>query len=318
MTAPTTRPPASDDHEPAATVAPVGDRPRRVRSGRRRTGPRRGEQRLGLLFWVSVAWLAVVALVATLAPWLPIDDPEAIGGDRGLDRALTGPSWGSWFGTDSLARDVFARTVHGARVSLVVGVVAIVLGVVVGGSLGVLAGYFRGALDRLVSFVFVVLLSFPALVLAILITSLVDRGLATISLTLGLLGVAPVGRVARAATIQYAERDFVRAARMIGATHRRIIVHELLPNVAVPMGSLALLGMAVAIVAEGGLAFLGLSVEEGSTWGKLILDGSQTQTLTDAPWVAFAPITVLFLTVLALNLAGDRVRRLADVRTSAL
>jgi peptide/nickel transport system permease protein len=188
----------------------------------------------------------------------------------------------------------------------------------VGGTLGLLAGYFRGALDRIVTFVFVVLLSFPALVLAILITSLLDRGLLTIALTLGLLGIAPVGRIARAATIQYAERDFVRAARMIGASHRRIMLHELLPNVAVPMGSLALLGMAVAIVAEGGLAFLGLSVAEGTTWGKLILDGSETQTLTEAPWVAFAPIGVLFLTVLALNLAGDRLRRLGDVRASML
>jgi peptide/nickel transport system permease protein len=274
--------------------------------------------RLGWLFWASTAWLVLVTGAALLAPWLPFDDPEAIGGDGGGDRALTGPSWHAPFGTDSLARDVLSRTVHGARVSLVVGVVAIVLGLLIGGTLGLLAGYFRGLLDRAVTFVFVVLLSFPALVLAILVTSLLDRGLATIALTLGLLGVAPVGRVARAATIQFAERDFVTAARMIGAGHRSILMRELLPNVAVPMGSLALLGMAVAIVAEGGLAFLGLSVRDGVTWGTLILDGSETQTLTDAPWVAFAPIGVLFLTVLALNLAGDRVRRLGDVRGSVL
>jgi peptide/nickel transport system permease protein len=280
--------------------------------------PVAGANRLGWLFWSSVGWLVLVAGAALLAPWLPLDDPDAIGGDGGRDPALTGPSWDAWFGTDSLARDVLSRTIHGARVSLVVGVVAIVLGLFIGGTLGLLAGYFRGRLDRVVTFVFVVLLSFPALVLAILITSLLDRGLVTIALTLGLLGVAPVGRVARAATIQYAARDFVTAARMIGAGHRRIILRELLPNVAVPMGSLALLGMAVAIVAEGGLAFLGLSVGEGTTWGKLILDGSETQTLTEAPWVAFAPIGVLFLTVLALNLAGDRVRRLGDVRGSVL
>ena len=275
-------------------------------------------RRLGWLFWASVVWLVLVSGAALLAPWLPIDDPEAIGGDGGRDRALTGPSWHAPFGTDALARDVLSRTVHGARVSLVVGVVAIVLGLGIGGTLGLLAGYLRGLFDRVVTFVFVVLLSFPALVLAILVTSLLDRGLVTIALTLGLLGVAPVGRVARAATIQYAERDFVTAARMIGASHRRILLRELLPNVAVPMGSLALLGMAVAIVAEGGLAFLGLSVSEGVTWGTLILDGSETQTLTDAPWVAFAPIGVLFLTVLALNLAGDRVRRSGDVRGSVL
>lgn len=277
------------------------------------TGPR-----LGGLFWASIGWLGAVGVVAALAPWLPIADPDAIGGDTGVGPALAAPSRDAWFGTDTLARDVFARTIHGARVSLVVGLVAIVLGLAVGGTLGVLAGYARGLLDRAVTFVFVVLLSFPSLVLAILITSLLDRGLVTIAVTLGVLGIAPVGRVARSATIQYAERDFVRAARMIGASHRRIIVREILPNVAAPMGSLALLGMALAIVAEGGLAFLGLSVSEGSTWGKLILDGSQTQTLTDAPWVAFAPITTLFATVLALNLAGDRLRRLGDLRTSAL
>jgi peptide/nickel transport system permease protein len=271
-----------------------------------------GGRRLGSVFWVCIVWLVAVGLAAALAPWLPLDDPEAIGGESGRASAYAAPSSDAWFGTDGLARDVFSRSVHGARVSLVVGLAAIVLGLVVGGALGVLAGYFRGALDRVVSFVFVVLLSFPSLVLAILVVTLLDRGLVTIASTLGLLAVAPVGRVARAATIQYAERDFVRAARVIGAGHRRVIVRELLPNVAVPMGSLALIGMAVAVVAEGGLAFLGLSVRDGSTWGTLILDGSETQTLTDAPWVAFGPIMVLFLTVLALNVAGDRVRRLGE------
>lgn len=291
-----------------------------IRDARAGTGPAAPSDHppLGRLFWASVGWLCVVGGAAALAPWLPITDPDAIGGATGRGPALASPSPDAWFGTDSLARDVFARTIDGARVSLVVGLVAIVLGVAVGGTLGVLAGYARGLLDRVVTFVFVVLLSFPSLVLAILITSLLDRGLVTIAVTLGVLGIAPVGRVARSATIQYAERDFVRAARMIGASHRRIIAREILPNVAAPMGSLALLGMALAIVAEGGLAFLGLSVSEGSTWGKLILDGSQTQTLTDAPWVAFAPILTLFATVLALNLAGDRLRRLGDVRTSAL
>ncbi len=274
-------------------------------------------RRLGWEFWVCIAWIGAVSAAALLAPWLPIDDPEAIAALPG-ELPPYPPSSSAWFGSDSLARDVFARTIHGARVSLVVGFAAIVFGLVIGGTLGVLAGYFRGVLDRVVSFVFVVLLSFPALVLAILITALLDRGLVTISTTLGVLAVAPVGRLARSATIQYAERDFVTAARMIGAGHRSIIVRELLPNVAVPMGSLALLGMAVAIVAEGGLAFLGLSVSEGTTWGKLILDGSETQTLTDAPWVAFAPTGVLFLTVLALNLAGDRVRRLDASRGSML
>ncbi len=213
---------------------------------------------------------------------------------------------------------MFSRTVWGARVSLTVGFSAIAFGMLIGGSFGMIAGFLRGRFDRAVSFLFLVLLSFPALVLAILITALVDRSLFTISLTLGILSIAPVGRLARAATMVFAEREFVMAARTIGAKNSRILIRELLPNVVIPMSALALLGVAVAIVAEGGLAFLGLSVEQGTTWGKLILTGSGTRTLEDAPWVAFAPILVLFLTVAALNFAGDRLRDYFDVKELAL
>ncbi len=273
---------------------------------------------LGWAFWLCVAWVVVISLAAICAPWLPISDPDAtkVLADQGAPPYS--PSGEFWFGSDSLARDMFSRTIYGARVSLVVGFVAIAFGMIVGGSLGTLAGYFRGWFDRIISFVFVTLLSFPALVLAILITSLLDRGLFTISMTLGFLAVAPVGRLARATTMQYADREFVLAARTLGARHPRIIVRELLPNVVIPMGALALLGMAVAIVAEGGLAFLGLSVERGSTWGKLILDGSGSRDLESAPWVAFSPILMLFLTVLALNYAGDKLRAHFDVREISL
>jgi peptide/nickel transport system permease protein len=273
---------------------------------------------LGPMFWIAVAWLVVVVLAAVLAPWLPIKDPDGYYINRELGRPPYPPSATHWFGSDQDARDVFARTIFGARISLVVGFAAITCGMVIGGSLGIIAGYFRDWNDRVVSFVFVVLLSFPSLVLAILITSLLDRSLFTISLTLGFLAIAPVGRLARATTIQYAEREFVLAARTLGARHPRIIVRELLPNVVIPMGALALLGMAVAIVAEGGLAFLGLSVEKQESWGKLILLGSGTRELESAPWISMAPILVLFLTVLSLNYAGDRIRAYFDVKEIAL
>jgi peptide/nickel transport system permease protein len=212
------------------------------------------KRKLGWTFWVCIAWLAVIVLAAILAPWLPLKDPDANLVNRDLGRPPYPPSSEFWFGSDQDARDIFSRTIFGARVSLTVGFVAIGFGMLIGGSLGMLAGYFRGWWDRAISFVFVVLLSFPSLVLAILITTLLDRGLFTISLTLGFLAIAPVGRLARATTIQYAEREFVVAARTLGAKHPRIIIRELLPNVVIPMGALALLGMAVAIVAEGSLA----------------------------------------------------------------
>jgi len=274
-------------------------------------------RRLGPLFWIAIGWLMLISLLALLAPWLPIKDPDAYYLVRG-ERPPYAPSGTHWFGTDQDARDMFARTIFGARVSLVIGFVAIAFGMLVGGTAGIVAGYLRGRTDRVVSFVFVVFLSFPSLVLAILITALLDRGLVTIALTLGVLAIAPVGRLARASTLSFAEREFVTAARAIGAGDRRIIIRELLPNVVVPMGALALLGMAVAIVAEGGLAFLGLSVEKGPTWGKLILVGAGTRDLEKSPWIAFGPIIILFLTVLALNYAGDRVRSYFDVREVGL
>ena len=268
---------------------------------------------LGWGFWVAVGWLVAIISAAILAPILPIPDP---GVDLSADVGLRdSPNSESWFGTDALGRDVFSRVIWGARISLTVGFAAIAFGMIVGGSLGMLSGFLRGWVDGVTGFLFLTLLSFPALILAILMTALLDRTLFTICVVLGVLAVAPVGRLSRASTIQFAEREFVTAAHTIGAKRGRILVRELLPNVVIPMSALALLGMAVAIVAEGGLAFLGLSVEGDTiTWGKMISDGSDRREIEDAPWVAFAPITFLFLTVLALNFAGDKLREYFDVK----
>jgi len=275
------------------------------------------KRRLGFGFWMCIAWLVVVALAAILAPWLPLKDPDQSFIQPG-QRPPYPPSSEFWFGTDQDARDIFSRVIWGARISVTVGVVAIAFSLLIGGTFGMIAGYFRRTWDRAVSFVYVVLLAFPALILAILITSLVDRSLRTIAITIGIVAIAPVGLVARATTISFADREFVLAARSLGAKHPRIIVRELLPNVLIPMGALALLGIGVAIVAEGSLAFLGLSVAKGVTWGKLILIGSGSRDLEKAPWISMMPILILFLTVLALNLAGDRLRSYFDVKESAL
>lgn len=277
------------------------------------------KKKLGIGFWVCVTWLGLMVFVALFTPLLPLKSPTQNFLDPANGRPPYSPSWKHWFGTDKDARDIFARTLYGARISLTVGFSAITAGFLIGGTFGVLSGYYKGWTDRISSFVFIVLLSFPSLVLAILLTSLIERSLLTISLVLGLLSIAPVGRLARASTLQFADREFVLAARQIGATNRRIIIKEILPNVAVPMSSLALLGMAVAVVAEGGLAFLGLSVEKGITWGGLIQLGSDaSKTLENSPWIAFFPIMMLFLTVLSLNFAGDRLRTYFDVKEMTL
>jgi len=271
--------------------------------------------RFGVGFWLALAWLAGISFVALFATSLPIADPNQVA----FGPAKVGPGGDAWFGTDALGRDVFARTAFGARISLAVALSAVLFGMVVGGSLGMLGGYFKGWFDQGVSFVFYTLLSFPGLVLAILITSVLERSLLVICLTLGVLAVAPVGRLARATTLQYADREFVAAARILGASHSRIIVKELLPNVAIPMGALALLSVAIVIVAEGSLAFLGLSVigDDSISWGKMLVDGSGIRDLRDAPHVVLFPMACMFLTVLALNFAGDRVRELSDVKETA-
>jgi len=277
------------------------------------------QKRLGVGFWLAVAWLVLIISLAILAPWLPLKDPDANFVDiAGKGRPPYSPGGEHWMGTDRDARDMFSRIIYGGRVSLVVGFAAVAFGFLVGGTIGLVGGFIRGWFDRLSSFVMIVLLSFPALILAILITSLMERSLFTIALTLGILSVAPVSRLARSASLVFSEREFVTAARAMGAKPSHIMIRELLPNVLIPMSALALLGTAIAIVAEGGLAFLGLSVEKGSTWGKLILIGADSRTLEEAPWISFGPILVLFLTVMALNYAGDRLRDYFDVRELAL
>ena len=247
---------------------------------------------------------------AALAPILPIADPE----QTGVGGRLESPSWDNWFGTDTNGRDMFARTIWGARVSLVVGFVALVVGFLIGGTIGVVAGFFRGLIDRLSMSVVFVLLSFPGLALALMIIGLLGQGLGVVSIVLSLAVIAPVARLARATTLSFGERDFVSAARVLGATNRRIMTREILPNVLIPLSALSLLGLGLTIVGEGGLAYLGLSVENGFSWGKMIQLGAAPRTLRTGPWVAFAPISAMFLTVLSLNFAGDRLRDYFDVR----
>lgn len=277
---------------------------------------RRRARRLGLAFWLSVAWLALIGSLALLAPVLPLPDPDR----SGFTCARCGPLDGALLGGDSLGRDVLSRLVWGARVSLTVGLLSIALGLVVGGFLGLLAGYYRGRLETVVMGAMDALLAFPALVLLMaLVTFVADdhAGIPHITLSIGLLTIAPMARLVRASTLALARREFVLAARAIGATDRRIVLREILPNVLVPAATFALTAVAFAIVAEGGLAFLGLSVRPPTaTWGGMISDGRLV--LRDAAHVAVAPSVAMFLTVLALNFAGDALSARYQVKEGAL
>jgi peptide/nickel transport system permease protein len=268
----------------------------------------------GVAFWVAVGWLAVLVVLAVLAGVLPfIKDPNL----PYADGLRVGPSTAHWFGGDAIGRDIFARVVYGARVSLGVGVASIALGLLVGGSLGILAAYFRGWLDTVLSSATDVLLAFPSLIILLTLIAFLGQNVRNVILGLTVIAIPQLFRVARSATLRFAQREFVVAARAIGAGHRRVIVRELLPNVIPALVSYALLSVAVVVVAEGALSFLGLSVSAPTpTWGSLINEGRSL--LDDAPHVALVPCAVMFLTLLALNHVGDRLRARFDVRENVL
>jgi peptide/nickel transport system permease protein len=253
---------------------------------------------------------------------LPIDDPN----DTVASIARQGPGTdGHVLGGDGLGRDVLSRVVWGARASLLLSVGAITIGIVLGGLFGLLAGYYRGRVATFLVGVFDVLLSFPQLILALTVVTVFATGEGTSSsrrmvvliLALGIVSIPVLGRISRATTLTWAQREFVLAARAMGQRDRSIMWGEVLPNVLPAMFSIALLGVAVVIVAEGGLSVLGVGVQLPTpSWGNMIAEGRGD--LRDAPHVVLIPTIVIFLTVLALNYLGDVVRARFDVRESAL
>lgn len=269
-------------------------------------------KRLGLVFWLATGWVILVILAAIFASVLPLQDPS-------LPSALPGlkPSAAHWLGTDELGRDILTRVVHGSQVSLIVGFASIAVGLAVGGSLGLLAGYFRGVLDSLITGLANILLAFPVLVLGLAIVTFWGPTLFHVTIAIAIISIAPLALVVRGSTVVYSEREFVAASRMLGTPNRRIIFRELLPNVWPSAVSLALISVAVAIVTEGGLSFLGLSVRPPSpTWGNMIAEGEAN--IQTYPLIALWPSIAMFLTVLALNLAGDRLRTYFDVKEGGL
>ena len=280
----------------------------------------------------GICFLTVLALLAALGDRLwfvrTFDERVRVGGEIANQYAL-GPGRIAWFGTDALGADVFAKCVYGARITLVVGIVATLIGVLLGGLLGLVAGYRRGTADRLVGIVTDALLSVPAVVLAIVmivklgtITATqswlgwLDRGW-QITMTLGLFAIAPLARIVRARTMALREADYVLAARSLGATSRWVVGREVLPNLVPTMLTVAATGLGILVAAEAALAFLGLSVETPTpTWGKLI--DENRNSMSEGWWATVFPCLLLFLTVLSFNLIGDWLARRADIRRAAI
>jgi peptide/nickel transport system permease protein len=274
-----------------------------------------------LTFWMPLTWLLLVSLCAVMVGWLPTAAPDAMDWDHqsaspgtvvSLPQSAGSTVSGArtrvyWLGTDTMGRDILSRIITGARVSLAVGLTAPLIGLALGGLLGMMAGYFRGWAETAIVGIMDVILAFPGLVLLLAVGFYFGTDLWTLIPSLGFLSVPAFCRVSRAATLKLADREFVVAAKMIGDSSIAIIAREILPNVAIPLCVYGLVIMALMIVVEGVLSFLGLSVPPPTpSWGGMIAEGREV--LSEAPHVCLIPVTVLFLTVLSLNVLGDTLR----------
>jgi peptide/nickel transport system permease protein len=264
--------------------------------------------------WLAIGWMVLLFLAAILAPVLPIADPI---NDADPAKATQGPSLEHLFGLDGNGRDVFSRVIWGARNSLFIAIVAVLAGFLIGGVLGLVAGYFKGRIGGALGALTDILLAFPQLVLALAVVSFLGRTVFNVTLALGIVSIPILSRITRASTLSWSEREFVTAARAQGAGHVRTMWREVLPNVLPAMLSIALLGVAVAIVAEASLSIVGAGVKpDVTTWGNVIFSGQSF--LREAPTMVLLPSLVIFLTVFSLNYLGDVVRARFDVREAAL
>jgi peptide/nickel transport system permease protein len=271
-------------------------------------------RRLGVVFWASAFWIFTLVFLALFRDILPIRDPDELGIRTREVAQFEGPGWNAFFGADGQGRDMFARIVQGARPALILGLSVTIIGGLIGSAVGVTSGYLRGKVDVVTTVLIDIALAFPILVLLISVRATFGNSMLVFIILFSLTSIPGYARIVRGATFALSERDFVDAAAAMGATKRRILLRELAPNIALPVLSFAFIGFALIIVAEGGLAFIGLSLDE-ITWGKLIADGAGD--IDKNPHVALFPATVMFLTILAFNLVGDSMRSLYSPREVA-
>lgn len=262
--------------------------------------------RLGPL---GVVVMIVAIAVALFAPLISPYDPLK----QDLGNTLARPDRAHLMGTDNVGRDVLSRMIWGTRVSLLAGFGSVALAMVTGGLLGLLAGYAGGRTDGLVMRVMDAVLSFPPLVLALALGAVLGAGLTGVVIALGVVYTPTFARLMRGQVLTITARDYVEAARALGAPGWRVAWHHVLPNAAAPIVIQASLSVAFAILAEASLSFLGLGIQPpGASWGSMINAGRGY--LQQAPWIVFWPGTALFVTVVGLNFVGDAVREALDPR----
>ena len=255
--------------------------------------------------------LLALILVALFADVIADYDEVAIHQDSSV--RLQPPSKDHWFGTDNLGRDIFARIVHGARISLSVGIVAVGGALIIGGILGAIAGYYGGTIDNVIMRIMDVFLAIPSILLAIAIVSALGPSMTNLMISVGISSIPHYARIVRSSVITVKDEEFIEAAKSIGASDTRIIMKHIIPNSLAPIIVQATLGVAGAILSAAGLSFLGLGIERPQPeWGSMLSDGRDY--IRQAPHIVTFPGLAIMITILSLNLLGDGLRDALDPR----
>jgi peptide/nickel transport system permease protein len=261
---------------------------------------------------LAVTGLAVfigIIAVSALAPWISPYDPSA----TDTSALIQPPSAAHWMGTDELGRDVFSRIIYGTRISLVVGVIAVAMAVAIGSLLGLIAGYWRGAADRLIMSVTDSVWAFPTLILALAITAALGPSLTNVTIAIGLVFTPGFARLVRGMVLSVREREYIQSARSIGLNDWEIIIRYVWPNITPTMIVQASLNAAQAIIAEASMSFLGLGIQPpAASWGSMLKAGYPYLEL--AYWLSIFPGLAILVTVLGLNFLGDGLRDAMDIK----
>ncbi len=272
----------------------------------------RRSRRLAARSKIGVAALGVItafALTAAFAPWIAPADPL----EQDYNALLDAPSAAHWLGTDQVGRDLLSRLMHGTRISLAVGVVAVAVAIAAGVPAGMAAGYFRGLLDDVLMRIIDAFIAFPSLILALAIVAVLKPSLGNVMIAIGVTYVPLYARLMRAQVLSIRTQDYVAAARATGASDLRIMLRHILPNTLSPIIVQATLGLGFAVLAETSLGYLGVGVQPPTpTWGSALNQGAPL--LERAPWLSIFPGLAILILVLAFNLLGDALRDQLDPR----
>jgi peptide/nickel transport system permease protein len=260
---------------------------------------------------IGLAILVVLIVLAIFANVIADYDEVAI--KQNPSERLQGPSSEHWLGTDEFGRDMFARLIHGSRVSLLVGIVSVGIAILIGGALGAIAGFYGGVVDNIIMRIMDIFLAVPGILLAIAIVSALGSGLFNLMLAIGISSIPGYARIVRASVLTVKDQEFIEAARAIGASDGRIIMKHIIPNALAPVIVQGTLGVASAILSTAGLSFIGLGVPKPRPeWGSMLSGGRAY--LREASHVTTFPGLAIMITILALNLVGDGLRDALDPR----